>query len=247
MAVEKKQIENRWEWMAARAVIDGKVTVTGEDYPTVTVDFGRDPSLTGTMLTTTRWGLLSADPLADLELYRARVQRLSGTTINKIIFGVSAWAKFAANPKVQKLLSTLYRGSGSNFNRAIAAGTPVEYRGQVSGEGGIGQLDLYTYSDFYREVNPETGVYTEIQMMDPNYVVGLGDGVNGCRCFGAIMDADAQLAALPMFPKTWKSQDPSVQYTMTQSAPLMVPRQPNASFCLHIGDAAIEYPAVAAA
>src|SRR6202158_3809894 len=45
MRLERESRERRWDWMAARAVIDGSVTVSGDDYPTVTVDFLRDPSL----------------------------------------------------------------------------------------------------------------------------------------------------------------------------------------------------------
>jgi hypothetical protein len=45
---ERAVIENRWEWMACKALVDATVTVVGEDYPSVTVDFKRDPSLTTT-------------------------------------------------------------------------------------------------------------------------------------------------------------------------------------------------------
>jgi hypothetical protein len=44
-----KQLENltrREEVMASEALRTGKITVTGEEYPTVVVDFGRDPELT---------------------------------------------------------------------------------------------------------------------------------------------------------------------------------------------------------
>lgn len=241
-AKQKKMIQNRWEWMAARAVIDGAVTVTGEDYPTVTVDFGRDPSLTGTLLGTARWGLLSANPLKDIELYRRRVQRLASSSITRLVFGLDAWDKFASNPKVQKLLDSRIRGSDTVFNRAIPEGVPFEYRGSLQGQGGMGSLELYTYSDFYTVVDPVTGAKTQVDFMDSNVVVGLGPGLDGVRCFGAIMDKKAGLASTDMFPKVWDQEDPSVTYMMTQSAPLMVPTQPNASFTLNVGDAAIEEP-----
>ncbi len=44
LALQKRQIEERWEWLAAKAVINGKVVIAGEDYPEVEVDFGRKAS-----------------------------------------------------------------------------------------------------------------------------------------------------------------------------------------------------------
>jgi hypothetical protein len=63
-------------------------------------------------------------------------------------------------------------------------------------------------------------------------VIGTGGSLNGTRCYGAIRDKRAGLAAMSLFPKMWDQEDPSVTYTMTQSAPLMVPGNPNNSFRL---------------
>ena len=229
MRTERIQIENRWEWMAARAVIDGEVTVVGEDYPSVTVNFGRDASLTGTLLSTAQWGAADADPLSDIEDYRRRVHKLSGTTITRLTFGLDAWALFTANQEVRELLNTSYRGSDTEFNRAVAEGTPYEYRGTLSGQRGMGRLELYTYAESFVD---QDGVAQDI--LHPLDVVGTGPGLQGVRCFGAIKDKRAGLKALEMFPKMWDVEDPSVTYTMTQSAPLMVPAQPNASFKLTV-------------
>jgi hypothetical protein len=51
----------------------------------------------------------------------------------------------------------------------------------------------------------------------------------GVRAFGAILDSKAGLQALPIFAKMWDQEDPSVTFVMSQSAPLMVPRDPNGS------------------
>ncbi|MGD9545035.1 MAG: major capsid protein, partial [Methylocystis sp.] len=44
-------------------------------------------------------------------------------------------------------------------------------------------------------------------------------GAQGIRTYGAILDRKV-LQALSRFPKVWDEEDPSVTYTMTQSAPL---------------------------
>lgn len=227
MRIERIVIENRWEWMAACAVIDGEVTVSGEDYPTMTVNFGRDNSLTKTLLGDARWGESDANPIKDIEDMRRKVHELSSTTIGTLTFGLDAWDLFTQDERVMKLLDSRYRGSETEYNRAIADGLPYEYRGRISGQNGMGSLDLWTYSETYRD---EEGNLQNI--LDPKAVVGTGSGLEGVRCFGAIRDRRASLQPLAMFPKMWDEEDPSVTYTMTQSAPLMVPVQPNASFKL---------------
>jgi len=229
LRLERQLIENRWEWMAARAVIDGSVVVTGEDYPTVTVDFGRDPSLTHTLTGTARWGEADANPIRDIEDLRRQVHDLSSSTISRLTFGLNAWDYFSQDDRVMKLLDTRYRGSDTEYNRAIAEGQPMEYRGRISGQNGMGTLELWTYSQKYRD---EANALQEF--LDPDLVVGSGPGLEGVRCFGAIMDKRAGLKPLSMFPKMWDSEDPAVTYTMTQSAPLMVPVEPNASFTLRV-------------
>ena len=227
LRIERLMIENRWEWMAARAVIDGSIVVKGEDYPEVTLDFGRDPSLTQTLVGTTRWGEADAAPLKDIEGLRRQVHELSSSTISRLTFGLNAWDMFAENDAVIKLLDSRYRGSESEYNRAVPEGSPMEYRGTISGQNGMGRLELWTYSQKYRD---EDGTLKDF--LNPNAVVGTGGGLDGVRCFGAIQDKRAGLAAQPLFPKMWDSEDPAVTYTMTQSAPLMVPVEPNASFTL---------------
>jgi hypothetical protein len=87
---------------------------------------------------------------------------------------------------------------------------------------------------------PGKGKYTgmlggyEIEMMDSYDVVGTGPQLRGTRCFGAIMDKKAQLRSLELFPKMWDQEDPSQTFTMTQSAPLMVPGEPNGSFRIKV-------------
>jgi hypothetical protein len=38
-----------------------------------------------------------------------------------------------------------------------------------------------------------------------------------------------------MFPKMWRENDPSAEFVMTQSAPLMVPLRPNSTFRIRVG------------
>lgn len=229
---ERQMIENRWDWMACQAIVTGEVTVSGEDYPTVTVDFGRDNSLTYVLSGADLWTATTATPMDDIQAGRLNAFRLSKAPVNSLIFGLDAWAAFIdkSHADVQDLLNVLIKGNQSEFNSSgVSDGSPVQYMGRIAGTGGVGVLDLWTYNNFY-EGDDGVGV----PYMDPGVVVGVGGAVGGIQCFGAILDRAAQLQALSMFPKMWDENDPSITYTMAQSAPLMVPAVPNNTFSMKV-------------
>jgi len=229
---ERQMIENRWDWMACQALVSASVVVAGEDYPSVTVDFGRDASLTVVNSGATLWTASTATVMDDIQSARTQAFKLSRAPVNTLIFGLDAWAAFLQtnHADVQALLNILIRGNESLFNASnINSGQPYNYQGSMVGTGGIGRLDMWTYSNFY-EGDDGVGV----PYFDSGTVVGIGEIVDGAQCFGAIMDRGAQLQALSMFPKMWDEEDPSVTYTMTQSAPLMVPLRPNNTFSLKV-------------
>lgn len=230
---ERLMIENRWEWMAAQAIITGKVVVVGEDYPSVTVDFLRDSNLTIVNSGATLWTASTATPIADIQEARQLAFTLSRAPITTLIFGLHAWAAFLQtnHPDVQALLNVLVRGNESLFNASnLNNGEPYVYQGSLVGTGGIGRLDMYTYANYYEGDIDGVG----IPYLDPGTVVGVGGGIQGARCFGAILDRGAQLQTTDMYSKMWDEEDPSVTYTMTQSAPLMVPMRANNSFSMKV-------------
>lgn len=226
---ERNAIQRLWNWMAAMATIHGEVTIAGEDYPTQVVNFGRDAGLTRILTLTNRWGEADADPLADISDLRTLAFQKSGSPITRLTMGLDAFDLFFADQKVKDLLKTelgaVPRTSDSQLSALGSPGQPFEYRGILQGANGQGRLEIYTYNEQYED---ETG--TTQSVMDSYDVVGTGPGLQGTRCFGAIRDKRAGLQPLPIFPKMWDQEDPSVTYTMTQSAPLMVPANPNNSF-----------------
>lgn len=227
---ERSAIQRLWNWMAAMAVIDGEVTIAGEDYPTQVVSFGRDPGLTVALAGTARWGEADADPLGDIADLRTLAFQKSGSPITRLTMGIDAFDLFFEDAKVQALLKgqeigNQSRTSDSTLSALGSPGQPFEFRGILQGANGQGRLEIYTYNEQYED---EAGVTQSI--MSSYDVVGTGPGLNGTRCFGAIRDKRAGLQALPLFPKMWDQEDPSVTYTMTQSAPLMVPGNPDNSF-----------------
>ena len=219
-------IDNRIEWMAAKAIIDGKVTVVGEDYPAVTVDFRRDAALTITLTGGALWSAGTATPAADIMTARRAINDKCGAVGNRVVFGPSAWANFYAKELTganNTLLNTQIRGSETTVSFLRDGFEGVEYMGTYKGSNGAG-FECWVYTAKYED---DAGVMQDI--LDPNKVVIVAPDVRGVQCYGAIRDKRAGFQSLKYFPKNWEVEDPSVEYVMTQSAPLMVPVQPNAT------------------
>lgn len=235
MELGSDMCDRREEIMCAQAIINGAVTVVGEDYPQVTVDFGRDASLTQVLTSTARWGQSAAAPLTNLAALRLASFRLANRPIGDVIMGLDAFTLFFADQQVKDMLAASkdYRLTTSDSQLAAFSdgSTPLEYRGRLAGAEGQGALNIWTYAQQYEDYD---GTFRDI--MNPLEVVGVGrgDAVDGFMCYGAIKDADAGLAPLARFPKMWKNPDPSVVYTMVQSSPLPVPTRPNASFRIRV-------------
>ena len=145
---ERLMIENRWDWMACRATVDASVIVVGEDYPSQTVDFQRDPSLTITLAGAAKWDQTTATPMKDIQQGRVQSFRLSKAPVQQLVFGLDAWNAFVdpSHTDVQRLLDNLRRGSQSDFNIAGVLGRwPLRVPGlhfRVPGCGSAGAMDL---------------------------------------------------------------------------------------------------------
>lgn len=222
-------IERRWEWMAAEAAINGAVTVSGPDYPTMTVSFGRDGSLAKNLTAADRWSESTSTPLEDIEGWMQEMHRISGYTPNRITMGVNAWNAFKNHASVKDMLDTR-RGSKNSLESGPGAGLPWQFRGSIDSAGG---LEVWTYNDIYEDDDGNS-----VNFLDQDTVVLTSPAVEGVRAFGAIMDRKVGYASTSMFSKMWEQEDPSALYLMTQSAPLMIPTRPNASLKAKVLNAA---------
>lgn len=230
--VHRNAIRRRWEWMAARAAIDGRVTLNGDtggegsgSYPTTVVDFQRHPDNTMVLAPGSRWGDAGVSIVESINDIREQVRRMPyGGPLNRITIGGDVFRVLRQDPEIVEQLNLNFRQfQTTSLNRGFTTGKYVEYVGNLGGD-----LEVYVYSDFYEDLY--TGEV--IDVMARNEVVFSGPNVRGVRAFGAILDKGAQFQPLSIFPKMWDEQDPSVTYVMHQSAPLMVPVRPNNTFKL---------------
>ena len=223
-----KQLENltrREEVMASEALRMGRVTVSGDNYPTVVIDFQRDPALTVALTGGNRWGETGVSTLDNLEDWVALIQEKSGAVGRTVVMDALAWRVFKSDPKVEKLLDIRRIADTTNLTLGpIAFGQGNELARYV---GTIGDLDFWVYNDRYVDDNDV------VQKLLPDYTVLVGSTgqLEGTRCYGAIQDEKAGYRAQRYFSKSWLEEDPAVRWLLLQSAPLIVPYRPNASFC----------------
>lgn len=210
-------IENRMEWLFAQAALYGKVTIEGMDYPSTLVDFGRDPSHTITLAGANLWSDPDAPIVDMLNSWVEKIRRAPfGGPVTRITIGKNVVGPFLANKQVQATRNLLIRGTDGIPPASIRNG---DYSEMIFK---LGNYEIWTTSDWYEDMDG-----TIKEFMDADGVLLTGPNVEFVECYGAILDTDAQLQALPVFPKQWKNEDPSVTYVMTQSSPLAVPVNPN--------------------
>lgn len=220
----REAIERRWEWMAAEAVLYGSVTLEDDNYPRKVVDFQRNGGHSVTLTGGNVWGAAGVSILGLLESWKKTMRRAKhGGVSNRLTVGIDAWEVMRADEEIRDLIKTDYRPQqqgGLDVNFGVLEGLEVEYVGKINGT-----TDVYVYSDYY-----ELPDGTVTDFMDPRDVVLTSPTIGGIRCFGAIQDVEASFQPLAIFPKMWNQKDPSATFVMSQSAPLMVPLNPNASF-----------------
>lgn len=214
-------LNRRKEVMASEVLRTGKVTISGEGYPTVVVDFGRNAGHTVTLAGASRWGQAGIKPLENIETWTGTVLQNSGAVIRDVVMDVKAWGLFRADADVQKFLDTRPLSATTDSVVAVQfAKLGMSYKGQV------GEVRFWVYQDWYVD---EAGVE---QPMIPDYTVILASpDVDGVQHHGAIRDEAAGLQGQEFFSKSWVVEDPSRRILLMQSAPLVVPYRPDATFC----------------
>jgi len=211
---QDKAISAREEWMAAQAVLTGSVTVVGEDYPEQLVDFQRSASNSITLAGAAKWDTVDVDTYDPTDDITNWSENATGG-INIACFGKGAWTKFSSFKSVKEKLDTR-RGSSSALETALKDLGMV-----VSIKGYFGDVAIVVYTGQFTD--PETS--SKDYYMPVNKVLLGNTAYEGVRCYGAIEDVDATdegIVTASRWPKNWKEKEPSAEYVMTQSAPLMV-------------------------
>lgn len=217
-------------WMAARAFIDGTLTIQyhadqGVDHPEVTIDFGRDSSLEET-LTGTFWDDPDYDMIGMLSDMANTMYNIKfGGRPTTLIVGSEVAPYIGKNKGIIELLDTNIRGSeDTTFQRGMFnVDRPMTFLGRLGGLGG--GLDIWTYKDTVEAPNGDMA-----DILNPKDALLIAPGAGGVMAHGAIYDIDAfegGAISTDVFPKMFKKNDPGDMYVMHQSAPLPVNVYPN--------------------
>lgn len=218
-------IQRLWEYMGARALIDGSITINyGVGDPAVTIDFGRDASHTITKGSGSRWGDSGVSAWDDIQAWcdLAAGAEFGGMPTD-ILMGADAYTAFMADTDVKAKLDTNYRGSESvQLNTGLIEKDPLDPFTYV---GRLGSVRIWLVSGVGNTF--KSGGAT-VDILKKNEVLLASRVVDGVKAFGAILDVNA-LQPADMWAKMWDQEDPSARFIMTQSAPLMIPVNPNAT------------------
>lgn len=214
---QEKQITRREEWMAVQAVLNGKVTIEGEDYETQEVDFGRDPENNITLTLGDRWSQqdVDYDPANDIEDWAEQ----STAVESDLIFSKKGWRLFRKFKAVKIERDADQKGSTTELQLGPQVAKEVQYKGTY------GEYRCYVYAGKYDNAKGE-----EVAFMPDATLLLAPQGYDGVRCYGAIQDAKANadgIVSESRHSKNWFTDDPSIENLMTQAAPLMVTMTPN--------------------
>jgi hypothetical protein len=219
-----EMLTRRKRVMASEILRTGKLTLSGEGFKTVILDFQRPSANTVTLAGGARWNQTLAsglpNPSADLETWSALVDG-GGTTV---VMAPDTWsamrARLIERGEDISLLGTLRGG-----NSSLDLGPQSVQDSRVNFIGTLGRFSLYTYSDDYVDDNGAT----QPLMPSGSLIMVTPDLLDGVQLHGAIRDGAAGFRAVEYFPKMWEEHDPAVEWWMLQSAPILAPFRPKAS------------------
>lgn len=224
MADQIDMIHRTLEWQAAQALVNGTITFAGDGFPTTTIDFGRNASLTITLTGTALWdsGNAAATPAFDIDIWSNTLLKASGAVATDIIFTPTPWNYFTSDPKVvQAIISDTSRFAYPNKNQVQMASEPMQ--GAIL-KGVWGGYRLWVYNDWYVQDSNNT----EVRMVADGIILMVSRQIMGTRAFASILDPELNYAGMPYAPKTWTTQDPAQRLIMMQSSPLVIPYRINA-------------------
>jgi hypothetical protein len=209
---QDEAIERREEWMVCEVLKTGSVTLEGESFDSINIDYGRRAENNVTLSGTDKWSALdkaSDQPLKDIELWCDRCNVI----VDTIVMGKDSWSLFKTFDPVQKLLETR-RGSVSTAETAPLNNASFQWVGR------IGTVDYYVYKGAYENDDGNDEAY-----IDANGVLCTSKDVEIYMAYGAIQDVKANASGIveaTRYPSNWFTDNPSVEWLQTQSAPVPV-------------------------
>lgn len=224
-----RAIRRTWNWLGAKALIDGKVTLTGPAYPTTLVDFGRAAGHTITLGAGARFGDAG---VSIVDFVQSSMNTMNdaefGGVPTQIRIGSDVWAVARKNAELLSHLDKNTDGGNIRIERGLVSSEKSFKVGEmlVGGQSGA-RIELWVDNETYRDAAGAQQRYLGAKEM---VFLGTPESIFGIQCFGMIQDMDARFEALPIFPSNYtEGNQPKVEFIGHTSAPLMVPVNPDAT------------------
>lgn len=212
-------ILHREEWLASQAIWFGKVKLESSEYETQVVDFERDAKNTILAEAGSKWSEVDKatyDPTDDFEMMAEQSSDICQT----VIMDKLAWSNFRKFKVVREMLKT---DSGSKTKGEIGPRAEDIFQFKMT----FGDFDIWVYDGKYKD---EKGNRMKFAPDHGVLFCPTPSTCRGTRAYGAIMDLQAQdsgLVAASRWPKTIITDEPSAEYIVTHSAPLIIPDDAN--------------------
>jgi hypothetical protein len=226
IATHKEMIETRLEKMASEVLFDAKLTIVDDDYPEAIVDFERD--VNNSITVGNAWGTAGATPEDDIQQLSLQINKSSrGAKVTDLIMSGNTADKLKSNQGIRDLVNRDFNLSPGTTGFEFAKNRvdhDVTYIGRLAGK-----WDLWSYDGYFED---DTGQSVPFIPDDKVLFVANGgpnSGIMGHRYNGAILDLEAGLTPKEIFVKSQVSFDPSGVEVVTQTAPLIAMKRPNAS------------------
>lgn len=226
--------ERRMEWLAARALLDGQVTLSGKEYPTTLVNFGRASNHTVVLTSGNRFGDSGVSILDNITAWVDRMVAAEfGGLPTRITTSGTVARLIQKDAEIQKHLDLTMAGGVHMVDRSILAGGEngeMTYKfGELAVGGASGRrIELWVNDEVYED--PATGAQTRYLPAHEMLLTAAPNRIQGHECFGRIVDRDAGYEALPLFGKNFVTgDDVKTEHISHKSAPISVPVNPNAT------------------
>lgn len=224
MTDQVDMVKRRMEWMAAQTLINGTITIKGDGFPDVTIDYGRDAALTVTLTGSQLWDASSSThiPALDIDYWQNLVLKASGAIVTDIVFTPTPWYYFTASAAVLNAIVNDTSKFAFPDKNQVQMASQAKHGAILKGV--WGSYRLWVYNDWYVDEADNTE-----KRMIPDGVILMGStSLMGIRAFGTILDPDFSYAAMPYAPKMWTQPDPAQRFLLMQSSPLPIPSRVNA-------------------
>jgi hypothetical protein len=228
-------IWRRWEHQRARSIIDGFLDITYLSGETYHVDFQRNANQTEILTSGNRFGDAGVSILDKFQSIGDTMNNAEfGGMFTKATMGGGVWSVLRKDPEMKAAMDAYRPYGGISLERGLTTGGvdggKVFKVGTITVGGAGGQeIELWVNNETYGPRGQQTRYVGTNEMV----FTSTPDAIMGVSAFGRIKDIDAQFQAIPIFPKNFVTGERvKVENMSFESAPLMVPINPNATYKL---------------